>query len=366
MFSSHKDINFTKNLKNYDKHTVAKTVGWNIIESDLPHAWLISEGESVNINYICTGTAEHFDINPCKILEWKSSQSLSYVSPVNVSEPIIINPSLNPEDYIGTSTMDYGIICAQNPVSGMVGIAPRCKIKPIIVGNSGSSVDADSFLKALVECIANPPDLIFTNLECSEHLPGIDQQILRLKNMGVPFVCNAGLFSESEISFPSFSDHTISACTYDNEGNLINYEPNNLSFPKEISCHLNNSYVEYQGSSIATSIITSVLTLLISKNKKLIKISGLSEYSNVDEMIEILKNYSNDKNAFGANGSHSYGILDVNEFISNLAKPEVEEEINTEESTEETGDSNKFDPNIKSSYKKPSLIKKIFSKIFKR
>lgn len=139
-----------------------------------------------------------------------------------------------------------------------------------------------------------------------------------------------------------------------------------LSFPKEISCHLNNSYVEYQGSSIATSIITSVLTLLISKNKKLIKISGLSEYSNVDEMIEILKNYSNDKNAFGANGSHSYGILDVNEFISNLAKPEVEEEINTEESTEETGDSNKFDPNIKSSYKKPSLIKKIFSKIFKR
>ena len=379
MFSSHKDINVTRKLQNYDKNTVTKTVGWNIIESNLPHAWLISEGESVNINYICNGTADHFDINPCKILEWKSSQSLSYISPVNVSEPVILDPSLNPEDFIGTSTMDYGIVCAQNPVSGMVGIAPRCKIKPIVVGNSGANVTPDLFTKALVECIANPPDIIFTNLECGEYSPSIDQQILRLKDMGVPFVCNASLFSESEVSFPSFSDHTISACTYNEEGVLINYKPNNLSFPKEVSCHLNNSYVEYESSSIATPIITSVLALLIAKNKKLIKISGLSEYSSVDEMIEILNNFANDKKAFGAEGSHCYGILDVHDFLSNIAKTkenqteqqqqqqqeeEKEEEVLIKD--EEENEDKVFDPNIESSYKKPSLINKLFSKLFKK
>lgn len=210
--------------------------------------------------------------------------------------------------------------------------------------------------------------MIFTNLECEDYHSGIDAQIKRLKDMGIPFVCNASSFNETKSSYPSFSDHTISACTYNEEGELINYTPNNLEFPSEVSASLNNKYVSYKSSTIATSIITSVITLLISKNKKLIKIAGVSEYSNVDEMLEQLNSFSSPLNSFGAEGSHSYGILDVNKFLSNQTEKQQQEEgVSAPEENENVKKETEqeFSPEIENKYEKPSLIKKIFSKWFK-
>lgn len=333
MFKTFPDFKSIKTFDSYNKNTVSKTIGWAAIESKLPHSWLISEGESVVIAFICCGGSEHFDINPCKILEWKSEKSLYHISPVNCKQTIKTKEAKEELDPSGKSSLDIGIICAQNPQTGMVGIAPRCQILPINVANEKGEVSKIAFEEAMNYCIQQKPDIVITNLYSTEYNKAIDDKILALKNQNIPFICSAGLFDESEIFFPASSKHAITTVTYSKDGDLLNYKPTSLAPNPVASTFKENTYCEYSSLSTSCPFIASIISLLVSKNKKVIKICGLSQINKTEDIIKILISSGFEDLKFGADNEQSYGIIDIENFLNNY-KSKKEEKLQEEEEEE--------------------------------
>ncbi len=46
----------------YSRSTVKQTIGWGLIESNVPQAWISSEGEGIKTMVIDTGMPNHLDI----------------------------------------------------------------------------------------------------------------------------------------------------------------------------------------------------------------------------------------------------------------------------------------------------------------
>lgn len=362
MFSRPSDINITQNIEQYTKNTVKKTIGWSAIQSKLPHSWLTSEGESVTIALICTGEVNHFDINPCSILEWKSEKSLYYVSPVNVKKAIDINGCSN-ED--GLATLDCGIICAQNSQTGMVGIAPRCQIQPISVGIDPNNIKDEDFARGLNKCLEVDVDIVISNITSDTFNEGVENQLKLLKEKNIPFLCCAGSFDESKISYPASSKYSLACGTFDSNNNLVNYKGNEVSSQSVTSTFTNNKYVAYSSLSISIPFMASILALLIAKNKKFIKICGESEFNTIDEMLQILKNSGFEDLKFGDRGQDHYGFIDPDEYLIKIQEeqrveeePQEEAKEEVEEEAEETDEETKT---IKKTFKPLELIKKAFN-----
>jgi len=324
MFDLFPDFKIISKLNKYSKNTVSRTIGWTAIESNLPDSWLVSEGESVEIAFICLGETDHFDINPSKILEWRANKSLYHINPINCKSSILTSPNLNPIDKTGGSTIDMGIINSQNPQTGMVGISPRAQIQPICIGNEVIGNTENEFLKALDECIKIKPDIVFTNLYSKQFSGNIDLKIKTLYDMNIPFVCSAGSISEKNTNFPASSNYSICTGTFDPEDNLVNIKDNGLKPNTVTSTFIDNTYCSYESLSTSAAFITSILALVISKNKKMIKICGNSNFTTVPGMISFIQSSGFKNLKFGPKNDYHYGIIDIDKELEN-AKHKLEE-----------------------------------------
>jgi len=369
MFKTFPDFKSIKTFEKYDQNTVSKTIGWSAIESKLPHSWLISEGESVSIAFICHGGSDHFDINPCKILEWKSDKSLYYINPVNCIQTIKTKEADSDIDNSGKSSLDIGIICSQNPQTGMVGIAPRAQILPINVAKENGEVSESSFIEAMDYCIQKKPDIVITNLYSTQFSQAIDDKILRLKNENIPFICSAGMFDESEIFFPASSKHAITTGTYNKEGDLINYKPTSSAPSPVASTFKDNSYCEYSSLSTSCPFITSIISLLLAKNKKVIKICGQSQIKKTEDIINVLINSGFEDLKFGAEGEETFGIVNIENFLNNINTNKLKKIKQEEKEEREQEKEQEQEQEQELSRDKPEEVNKIkswFKKIFKK
>jgi hypothetical protein len=107
--------------------------------------------------------------------------------------------------------------------------------------------------------------------------------------------------------------------------------------------------------------MASILTLLIAKNKKFIKICGESEFNTIDEMLQILKNSGFEDLKFGDRGQDHYGFIDPDEYLIKVQKEQRVEEEPQEEPQEEAEETDEETKTIKKTFKPLELIKKAFN-----
>ena len=277
--------------------TLAQTKDWGLIEHNIPDVWKETQGEGVKIAVIDTGMVNHSDI---------------------VDNAVFGKNCIDGEDEFdanGHQTHCVGIICAKNNSTGMVGVAPKAKCICIkALSNSGSG-SYNSLAAALEYCVAIKPDIVSMSLGGTNPSPKIHYLIKKLHKFNIPVVCAAGNSGMSGVNYPAAFPETIAVAAYDKYGKIAQFssrgEEVDFSAPGVAiySTYLNNMYARLSGTSMACPFIAGVIALQLSKWK------SKGEKRTVDELKQVLIQFSDDKGQLGKDNDWGYGIIDTDRMI---------------------------------------------------
>lgn len=283
--------------------------GWSITAFDLPDAWKVSQGEGVVIAVLDTGCdLSHQDLKD-NLLPGKN----------------FINPGLPPTDVACHGSHVTGIICAANNDIGMVGIAPKAKVRPVKVLDDKGNGGIGPIIQGIKWATDQRVDFISMSLGTPMPIPSVRAAIQDAAKRGVvTFVAAGNAGNTKEVFYPAAYPETIAVGAIDEKmcrGGFSNTGPN-LDFMAPgvniFSTVPENWYATMNGSSMAQPFACGVAALLLSYARKTNKF----KLSTADDYRRIFKQYTTPVN----NGNYKdkkfyqgFGIIDPRKFIEAMS-----------------------------------------------
>lgn len=288
--------------------TLSQLTGWGVQQLNVPNTWKISKGLGITVMVVDTGYTDHIDLEDT-IITSKSRSCISY-------EPEIT-------DFQGHSTACCGVIGANNNATGMVGVAPDCKIitvKALDRNGSGSMQALELALKYATEV---KPDVVSMSLGAPVGTPLIHKYIKDLYNMNIPVICAAGNSGRrNDVNYPAAYPETIAVTAYDRHGNPARFNSTgpqvDFSAPGVdiYTTWLDNKYTNISGTSFACPFVAGLVALLLSKHRFQEISIGKNDCQTVEQIKEHLIKYSDDKGIIGRDPVWGYGVINPNKLIS--------------------------------------------------
>ena len=175
--------------------TVGQQQGWQITAYNLPQIWKITKGENVTVAIIDSGCdLEHPDL-------------LSSLVPGKN----FIETNMPPFDSGQHGTHCAGILAANDNDSGIVGVAPNCKIMPLKVLNSYGAGKIDHVASAIRYAVEQGVDLISMSLGCRNPVDSVLDAInYANQNKTVCFVAAGNAGSTKQLLYPAAYTECIS------------------------------------------------------------------------------------------------------------------------------------------------------------
>jgi subtilisin family serine protease len=162
-------------------------------------------------------------------------------------------------------------------------------------------------------------DILCLSLGSVNELPQIvEQRLKKASQDGMIIVCAVGNSGKQRIDYPAKYDFTIAVGGTDD--NLMLSKTSNYGFdmdfvmPSEkiVSSHLNNTYIEMSGTSMATPALVGIVSLIVSYNKK------NNKGSSFESIYNILKDISDREYSFAKEDKkdrfHAWGTPNLNNF----------------------------------------------------
>lgn len=189
--------------------------------------------------------------------------------------------SVSPNDDFGHGSHVAGIIGGST-----CGIAPKVMILPIKVINAMGEGTIEELINALdglyqYHCNVKPIDIVNMSLTCGSDIPEntlnkLHDIIKKLVNAGIPIIVAAGnTYSDNEL-YPASFPEVIAVGAVDKSLTYANFSTRSKEVDlcqigtEVISCYKrNNEYAVFDGTSMATPMITGIASLLICKYKAL-------------------------------------------------------------------------------------------------
>ena len=311
----------------YNRDTVNQTIGWGLIQSRVPDAWLHSEGEGIKIMVIDTGKPEHEDISPYYQENKNENFIVKTYSIKNDLDKNFVDGE-NIYDQNGHHTHCAGIICARNNQKGMVGVAPKSEIISVKALDKNGRGSSSNLLKSLEYALEIKPDIVSMSLGSSRSDPRIKKVIKELYNANIPVVCAAGNSGSLGVNFPAAYEETISVGAYDKNGKIAGFSSKGPEVDwaapgvSIYSTFINNSYAKLNGTSMACPFIAGVIALMLAKHRKMESMGRYNNCKTVEEIKSHLLRCTNDKGSIGKDDSWGFGVIDINKlFEEPSAKP---------------------------------------------
>lgn len=191
-------------------------------------------------------------------------------------------------DYVGHGTHVCGTIAAAENNSGVVGVAPECKLLICkVLGNSGQG-SYESIIKGLDYAVkwrgenGERVRVINMSLGGPEDYGPLNHAILRAVDKGILVVVASGNEGDDreetpEISYPSHYNEciTVAACDFDRRLTTFSNTHNQvdvIGYGKDIlSTWKGGTYARISGTSMSTPLISGCLALLIPISEKAFK-----------------------------------------------------------------------------------------------
>lgn len=292
---------------------VKQNASWAITAFDLPNTWKKAQGEGVVVAVLDTGCQiDHEDL--------KNNMLEGYNA---------IDPKKLPLDKLGHGTHVAGIIAAEDNDIGIVGVAPKAKIRPVkILGDDGTgnmlNVAAGIRWAADMKC-----DFISMSLGSPIPVQHVRKAIQYAMSKGTIVFCAAGnAASESrvtkEIFYPANYPETIAIGAVDINMRRAKFSNTgkNLDFMAPgcdiISTVPDNWYAKMSGTSMAQPFACGVAALLLSYKRKYNL--GFKLETNQD-YVDFFKRYSSPV----VNGNYDdpqfyqgFGIIDPRKFFASF------------------------------------------------
>lgn len=290
---------------------VKQKSGWEITAFNLPQSWKTSQGEGVVVAVLDTGC----DLDHPDLME-------NLLPGYN-----FIDGNNKPEDDNGHGCHVTGIICALDNDIGIVGVAPRAKVRPVKVLDKNGSGDLDTVAKGIRWATEKGVDFITMSLGSPTETPQIKEAIDYAESKGIVVFCAAGNAGQTrQIFYPAAYPNVIGIGAIDSKFDRANFSCTgpDLDFlapgVKILSTVPDNWYAILSGTSMANPFAVGIACLLLShKRKKHLKM----KLNVAQDYIDAFKNFtiptSNPKFA-GKHFFEGFGIIDarkMNEWISN-------------------------------------------------
>lgn len=291
---------------------VKQNAGWAITAFNLPNAWNKAQGEGVVIAVLDSGCQiDHEDL--------KNNMLDGYN---------VVNPKELPLDKLGHGTHVAGIIAAEDNDIGIVGVAPKAKIRPVKILNDDGTGNMMNVAAGIRWAADMKCDFISMSLGSPIPVQHVRKAIQYALSKGTIVFCAAGNAAErsltKEIFYPANYPETIAIGAVDinmrrakfsNTGKNLDFMAPGVDI---LSTVPTNWYAKMTGTSMAQPFACGVAALLLSYKRKYnlnFKLETNEDY------VEFFKKYTTPV----ANGNYDdpafyqgFGIIDPRKFFASF------------------------------------------------
>lgn len=262
-------------------------IGWEIVKLNVQDKWSHSKGEGVVVAVIDTGCDLYHDDIKNNLLNG-----------IN-----IIDSKKDPEDDNGHGTHVSSTIAAENNNIGMLGVAPKTKIRPVKVLDKKGNGSSASIAKGVKWAIDQNVDIITMSLGSKYNDPQIYETIKEAYKKNIIVFCAAGNSGEKEqIMYPAKYKETIAIGAIDEHFQRTSFTCSGEELDFLAPGHNifgavpGNKYAMMSGTSMSNPFAVGCASLLISKLKKENKkysteyIRDIFKYNTIDVLNENHRN----------------------------------------------------------------------------
>ncbi|NHN31979.1 S8 family peptidase [Paenibacillus agricola] len=233
------------------------SVPWGIKHIRAPQAWAKSKGDRIRIGVIDTGADyNHPDLRHC----------LSYG--VN-----LVNRHLLPNDDNGHGTHIAGTIAAASiRPRGIIGVAPQAIIHPVKAFDHQGSAFVSDIIGGIDWCVRNQIHIINMSFGMKTYSKALELAVRHAFRSGVIVVASSGNEGKQKrIDYPARLPQVIAVGASTRRGKIASFS--NISKMIDIyapgekiySTWLKGKYHELSGTSMATSHVSGVIALMLSR-----------------------------------------------------------------------------------------------------
>ena len=192
---------------------------WGLKMLRVPEAWAHTQGEDAVCAVIDSGVdGSHYDLG------WSEYINLSAIdSPASIRakyEPVMrkirdgSHPKILPGwnfitkddftwDHYRHGTYMAGTIGAELDQFGMVGVAPKAKIRPYVVVNKWGRGNSKTVAEAVESAVADGCDVINLSLQFSHHDTWLQEAVRSANRRGIIVVAASGNWNKPKLAYPA-------------------------------------------------------------------------------------------------------------------------------------------------------------------
>jgi len=287
---------------------LSETIDWGLAAYHVPQHWVETRGQGIRVAVLDTGAvADHPDLSGA------------------IDDARDFTGSLwSTADRVGHGTHVAGIIAARRNDTGVVGVAPECRLLiGKVLGDDGAG-DARSVAAGIDWAVDAGADVLSMSFGSSQSSPDIDRAIARAIAQKRFVICAAGNNGQSDsVDFPARQGATVAVGSVDQNGRVSRFSSRgdqvDICAPGEniLSTYLQRGYARLSGTSMATPFVTGVVALLLAKHRAS---GGGTPVESQTQLIEHLRRTATDAGEQGKDPNYGYGLINPDSALA-LADP---------------------------------------------